>query len=124
MKGLGIISIENAKRMKELEFSQKSIFFYINTVRDVFVLDHNGRFDLHDCSFSIRTYPAYTTAEMGEALAPYGIHYSKDGNQWCALNGGDLASGHATFADTLADVMAETLIYLAENGLITPQKCL
>lgn len=109
-----VCSLELARKLKELDVTQDSYCYWVGGSRGV-----SGGFVLvNDISlFFEELYAAFTVAELGELL-PVGIWYSKDGDSWCCLSGGNLQDGHAQFADTEANARAKMLVYLLENKII------
>lgn len=103
------ISIENAKRLKELGVDVNSTFKHIQFEPGVYAVTSSSCGELH----------AYTADEMGDLL--YGNDFNIRGmvvgrpaNYICeCFVGGVLRS---QMAETMADAMALMLIWLIENG--------
>lgn len=118
------VSLELAKKLKELGFKQESLFYW--------VLFHGGVGKGHSdyersaiwelrtkegsLNFQESRCPAYTVAELGEML-PQKVCWrglSNNGSKW-GLEFGDFRAE----AETEADARAKMLIHLSEQGLIT-----
>ena len=108
-----VVSLEHAKRLKELGVKQESLF-YITSVGTIL---HNP------APKPLESYSAYTVAELGEMLKkgtnmlmPVTVN-----NEWQAAdfkNNDVLVLGNMN-ALTEANARANTLIYYIENKLIT-----
>lgn len=128
-----VVSLELAKKLKDLGFKQKSLFYWAELKGDSKVVyDNTG--------MSPYTYwtSAYTVAELGEMLPMYferGHIKEKDeaGCWWLEITKFTNAEGASwmvcyecaelddaePFADhNLANAKAKTLIYLKENNLL------
>lgn len=122
-------SLELAKELKKLGVKQDSEFYWYNSkafapYKDNSIMSkeeatYRGEetkgtafIDFED------TYSAFLSSELGELLPNNVIHYSKDGDMWCALYGKNLQEGHGEFAETEADSRAKMLIYLLEQTII------
>ena len=133
-----VVSLELAKRLKELGFEQNGVFGYYKK-NDEIVVAMNPEIDIwydgQDIGELICS--AYTVAELGEKLPKrirfngktgkllkysQGVHlfFSDDGSR-CYVNytgGARMYDNHATLGDTEANARAEMLIYLKENNII------
>jgi len=99
------VSLELAKRLKELGVSQVSIFYW----------DKTGTWVNFSPSVGNGEYSAFTVAELGNILKEYNgkmIPFTEQG--WCFLNKKNVLE----CAYTEADARAKMLIYLVENGLL------
>ena len=125
-----VVSLELAKKLKELGFKQESIFIWIGkkpkTINDKIQYDIRLAEDwVKEALFDY--VPAYTPAELGEMLTEE--IETKEVSRFLIIeiciqqrweikycNSRDCFSCFQ--AETLADAIAETLIYLKENNLI------
>jgi len=96
-----VVSLELAKKMKELGFKQESLFYHNFKIHGEWAIDKRRGW-----SDSVS---AYTVAELSEILPI--------GDRW-AIGYGRLERKGVS----IVDVMAKMLIYLAENELLPPQK--
>ena len=110
------ISLDNAKRLKELWVATESSFFWeLNEANKYF----KGRVVYGDPSeknqWSI-PFPAYTADELGEMLHLLGaiISVFPQNKGWMCLFA-ESEREHWETADTMADAMAEMLIWLIGN---------
>ncbi len=107
-----VVSLELAKKLKELGVKQGSLFKWDD-------LGHRWSLE-YDIRGYIGRYSAFTVAELGEMLP--NVYYSskvyssdrKDMNYECAGH----ESGDIFTADTEANARAKMLIYLTENKLM------
>lgn len=121
-----VVSLELAKKLKELGVKQESLFVWEapNTEwgwTDWLVVPTSEQHDLEH-------YPAYTVAELGEMLAP-NIEQDSipkphvtgfDNNiEWYTYLEDNAENEAEIIADTEADARAKMLIYLLENNLCT-----
>jgi hypothetical protein len=110
-----VVSLELAKRLKELGVKQESLFWWVEMPADKeFYIQPGDTAQL----FSPR-YSAFTVAELREILPRrYGTQRYQEG--WYCSNRGD---GDAAYVDeganTAADTRAKVLIYLVEYKLVT-----
>lgn len=119
-----VVSLDIAKRLKELGVKQNALNWWIENI-------HTGEITLNLTLYPTGSgsFSAFTCSELGEML-PKGFRvgkvsarYQRGKGKYKAYNWHD---GYGTiekvnkdfFADTLADVMGKMLIYLYENGLI------
>lgn len=118
-----VVSLELAKKMKELGFKQESLFYWINreeipgkTIWCLEFADEQKIDYLKKSNFDIIS--AYTVAELGEML-PDHFHTQKSGVDYFIQSQlpSQIALGHYEFSETEADVRAKMLIYLKENNL-------
>jgi len=131
-----VVSLELAKKLKELGFEQESYFWWqLHNDKEYHLRDSESAtgdeatFSLHKewCS-------AYTVAELGEMLpdrldekaqaTDYETHYffeiTKDVKKWEVSYRGSGDSGCKIFVgdENLSNAMAKVLIYLKDNNLI------
>lgn len=110
-----VVSLELAKRLKELGVKQESYFYYGTSIAGNCIQSYQDE----DPTFN-SVCSAFTVAELGEMLPDFveldkikNIHlatvYSED-------NGTE--NNVSMLDDTEANVRAKTLIYLLENGLM------
>ena len=106
-----VVSLELAKRLKELGVKQESLFWWVEIPADKQLYiqpEYTAKL------FSPR-YSAFTVAELGEML-PRGTISHKLGKEWYFLN---REKTRDVIADTEADCRSKMLIYLVENKLLT-----
>ena len=121
-----VVSLELAKKLKELGVEQESLFYWhdneIKTVTAVAYPPSGKEFYFDGGSFENNlsvVYSAYTVAELGEMLPRSGIEYHK-----CVDVSGGWSCGQSFPSmvikkdDKEADARAKMLIYLKENNLI------
>lgn len=114
-----VVSLELAKRLKELGVKQESIFSWCLNPRPDdtwYIADQvwtDDRYSLRD------KVSAFTVAELGESLKDYQMEclWFEEKRQWGCFQTLDGRDAH--YADTEADARAKMLIYLLENKLIT-----
>ena len=117
-----VVSLELAKRLKELGVEQESLFWYskLNGELKVKFFDEDDYLDISE----MEVYSAFTVAELGEML-PVGYHTFAAGPRledrmyicyYTNANGDRF--DYAQEADTEADARAKMLIYLLENKLV------
>lgn len=111
-----VVSLDLAKRMKELGFKQESYFSHDITRGKVTTSSYTASHP------TLKSVSAYTVAELGEML-PFGISYelltAKGEKHWnIGRDGLDIRF----VADTEADARAKMLIYLAEKEIINPSR--
>lgn len=110
-----VVSLEIAKRLKELGVKQESLFWW----------EYNGSFEykviygrrLEDEKKSGRYISAFTVAELGEMLREEESElptYLSSTHEWVAVYETTLIGG----AETEADARGKMFIYLLENKLI------
>jgi len=127
-----VVSLELAKRLKELGMKQKSLFQWIwgredgdepdDDSSNKWVLDrHDGAWGMFLCK---ATCSAFTVAELGEML-PNGMMDKRTyGEDWYCYIENPNVVGQAilgSLCKTEADARAQMLIYLLENNLIQRQ---
>lgn len=116
-----LVSLELAKKLKELGVKQES-YFYWDIHNELFVPLDSTLNPYTQCS-------AFTVAELGEML-PYGCWTEKmmagmasyKEGRWRCTDDVNIGSDNKVlkmYADTEADARAKMLIYLVENNLIT-----
>ena len=127
-----VVSLELAKKLKELGVPQRSLFVYVpEWAKDDTLVDF--RIEHNDGGWDKTCIAAHTVAELGEMLPEYKHGYKVVRTYWGDQRGvgaevslpdkyyqDDENSRHATthYADTEADARAKMLIYLIENNLI------
>lgn len=118
-----VVSLELAKRLKELGVKQESYFCYAlkeaNEYGQSLEIDNpplahkTGNWDT-DTFVS-----AFTVAELGEMCPTYMQTYkAKDYPEWYCSTLSTRGGEHQLEANTEADARAKMLIYLIENGLM------
>ncbi len=121
-----IVSLELAKKLKELGVKQKSIFYWIEKRISVympyykkypkqFILLHTEARTISQNS--MKKYSAPTSTELAEML-PFDTSIVKlpfVGKMWGIVH---IKSEHTEKGEKLADALAEMLIYLVENKLM------
>lgn len=107
------VSLELAKRLKELGVKQESYFYWEDDLDGGYLLvgdKVNG------------DYAAFTVAELGEMLPKLMIsQYWNNGFWYCYPDDTEGVEQMQNKSDTEADARAKCLIYLLENNLI-PKK--
>jgi hypothetical protein len=129
-----VVSLDLAKRLKELGVKQESLFEYrlfdlrgesMVWSKPILVGSIPNKLGNADVGFGSAS--AFTVAELGEIMAVLKDDLERvssmfsPGHGWfcrhvIARGKGEIA--HVTKANTEADARAKTLIYLLENGLI------
>lgn len=122
-----VCSLESAKRLKELGFSQESLFYWVkNNQLDDRFFEVMYIAPWNDKSQDFVHISAYTGAELGELL-PWMYEenvrlYRSNDQEWrIAIISGKVISSNEGF-NTEDEARAKMLIYLAENGLIGKEK--
>jgi hypothetical protein len=136
-----VVSLELAKRLKELGVKQESVFWWVIDEDKKALLYHDGETSVYEGKRyvtyvdgnakvlggkTLNKVSAFTVAELGEMLS---LHFISKRCEWgnkanslgkyiCERADG---LGHKLefFADTEADARAKMLIYLLKNKLIT-----
>jgi hypothetical protein len=120
-----VVSLELAKKLKELGVTQRSLFYWSRYGRDTIPEDD---YDVYFQSvvFKIGTkeieyFSAFTVAELGEMLPRGYMSFHNSLNKWYCEDLDTFIQPHykAEEYDTEADARAKMLIYLLENNLIT-----
>lgn len=130
-----VVSLELAKRLKELNCPQESLFYWsdsdIYTDEKVWCVNYRAKVTKRNGE-PLEWYSAYTVAELGEMLPQIeieGVTYvplsyqfaGKDGYE-CDLLTLNLTKKPEIYTSTIgtteADARAKMLIYLIENNLI------
>lgn len=114
------VSLEIAKKLKELGVKQRSQFAWFNTQTfGVQLKPENHSFDLGDYGEVSLLAAAFTVAELGESL-PGGFGALKLKSGGYSVNTNQYHIPATTFrGDTEADARGKMLIYLIENSLLT-----
>lgn len=130
-----VVSLDLAKRLKELEVKQESLFYWAECCDNRLITA-----DWHDQEMGewgdCHTYAskphvsAFTAAELGEML-PFSVvddahectvevykDFKGNWEAWLEVAKSGWMSGEKIVADTEADARAKMLIYLLENRLI------
>lgn len=111
-----VVSLELAKKLKELGVKQESLFKYIATFPSG-EYRISDRYTETDLSYGADVISAFTVAELGEIL-PEGFRIEKfKDNYWC-FDKKRRNRMHWEISETEADARAKCLIYLIENKLI------
>lgn len=124
-----VVSLELAKKLKELGVEQNGLFVWRGVPGWPFgPVEYKIAYSpsiIDDTEFPphwkklgnkvVDVCAAYTVAELGEML-PIASETSKRGTQWHCLTH---LCGNMGIAETEADARAKMLIYLLENNLIT-----
>lgn len=109
-----VVSLELAKRLKELGVTQKSAFYWATS--EVKCGTVSGELDLELSNYASGDYDncsAFTVAELGEIIPPYfHTHRLKDGS-WRGATDQDIAENEA-------EARAKMLIHLIEKGIVRP----
>ena len=129
-----VISLEIAKRLKELGVKQESLFAWRHNVDGTYQVVHGligGTKASYDWASDIFI-AAFTVAELGEFLPAFNpdstpfqqLHCRKNrnskGDEWSVVyynQNKQTFSPFIFFADTEADARGKMLIYLLENNL-------
>ena len=116
-----VVSLEIAKRLKELGVEQESYLLWAMTeFGNWLVMNH------HQAENYKQRFPAYTVAELGEMLPDkfdgYMFGYNPSIKKWWVQppyeNPEDKENDIIINADTEADARGKMLIYLIDNGLL------
>lgn len=115
-----VCSPELAKRLKELNVKQDSLFYWLELLTAPVIILEKGYTLGIECQYS-----AFTVAELGAILPDGSYTYNRRNNDWicsCPKNiDGD--DWFHSFDNTEANARAKMLIYLIENGLIEQKQC-
>lgn len=113
-----VVSLELAKKLKELGVKQESYaYWYTNAGVGHVLIGQRG--------MEIKSFSAFTVAELGEIMKGKGMGimaYSDMHSGWW-VSGGDWDVGKQRYKHTIhgeekwADCLAKMLIYLLENNL-------
>lgn len=118
-----VVSLELAKRLKELGVPQESLFYWgmissDNGGNGNYCLFRFGSDEYEMCSF---TASAFTVAELGEMLPWQTGFYKNEAGDWriaFTTHPNEVYTPNNVYGDTEADARAKMLIYLIENGLV------
>lgn len=112
-----VCNLELAKRLKDLGVKRESLFYWRSDATA------HGRpgWDIGDCidTHANENFSAFTIGELGEML-PVRVNFGKRKSKPKYFCNYDNKTYHQVNNDSLADAMAEMLIYLLENKLINP----
>lgn len=122
-----VVSLELAKRLKELGVKQESLFYWRGVSNNTApepenwyyswrVVDNLETVPSHSNNARLRQYSAHTVAELGEMLKGEAMPFWNERLQKWEY---ELVKGAWISCDTEADARAKVLIYLIENKLIT-----
>lgn len=122
-----VCSLEPAKRLKELGVKQESYFYWNCFTPPTGSLSPYEEIQDHKHSQATEHFSAFTVAELGEMLPTFykggqlmaGRFKDKDG--WWVSYFEDGCYEPTTEADTEARARAKMLIYLIEQGLVSPE---
>lgn len=114
-----VCSLNLAKRLKELNVKQDSYFFYEYYSMSAYMIVDNQHIHSYE---GVIYYSAFTVAELGMMLpAVNPSSRSKDGTGWYMNVIYPIEKWNQMYpCETEADARASMLIYLLENGLLTP----
>lgn len=126
------VSLELAKKLKELGVKQESLFYYQNNPyndgQDCIDLMINQKESVDgenvimnsECENNLNPkYSAFTSAELGEILPVWSDSSKRDTNDWhVRVFDKNIAIKHHSFGETEAEARAKMLIHLLEKGLI------
>lgn len=128
-----VVSLDLAKRLKELGVKQKSHFIWANGGYKWFVSPDHEIIRINDPGYAQPWPSAFTVAEMGEMLPPGIASFQErmantqaEIKKWfCAYeeeadDHGPVINPRVENADTEADARAKMLIYLIEKGMVKP----
>src|ERR1019366_305876 len=119
-----VVSLDLAKRLKELGVRQESLVVWVNSNPAKWELRILNSNELQTVPLDEpNTYSAFTVAELGEMLPKgyvTGRSKAEDSEKcFCRPDVGGKKLDHLTIADTEADARAKMLIYLLEKNLIS-----
>lgn len=109
-----VVSLELAKRLKELGVKQESLFYWQGADKNGYIINFEKDLFEYDCE----KYSAFTVAELGEMLMPLiPVPINK---KWQAPSPKDQTIRIVGYLKdtTEADARAKMLIYLLENNLL------
>ena len=117
----GKVSLELAKKMKELGFKQKSEWYWIVETGDAYIENENNLFGVHNDHLE-DIYSAFTVAELGKML-PEKAYTWFNGKEWVSdyeiftkqPNIGTGTFRYSERTNTEADCRAKMLIWLKEK---------
>lgn len=128
-----VVSLELAKKLKELGVKQESLFYWQQTYSEMKGGQVASTFEItqikKESKKGRRCYNAFTVTELAERMnveitdvnesESFTLKISNAIDFWCATFGNQDSDVTPQFEDTsLADVLAKMLIYLLENNLI------
>ena len=117
-----VVSLETAKRMKELGFPQETDFIWVDLQKDDhwYLLPNSEDVTLKAKEWKMNLVAAPHVGELGDFIPKrfrLPVHNIIDGRWMIGESSEDLQIN----IDTEADARAKMLIYLAENKLIDPK---
>ena len=122
-----VVSLELAKRLKEIGVKQESAFYWFEGVNEIGLVDRAYAWPPKE-----KHTAAFTVAELGEMLPQTFIDKSDDGQYFAQVN---IFKQYSNWAicyetskrrvctaemETEADARAKMLIYLIEQGIVKP----
>lgn len=113
-----VVSLELAKKLKELGVKQESLFWWRNAGQLGWQVENDWYIRTRSALIKRQPISAYTVAEIVELLPKHSEHLKlfksvdKRGQFCCYFK------GHTTYGKTMANSAAKMLIYLLENKLI------
>lgn len=128
-----VVSLELAKKLKELGVPQLSLFYWQQTYSEMKGGQVASGFEItqtkKESKKGMRCFSAFTVTELAERMnveitdanesESFTLKISSAIDFWCATFGDESSDVTPQFEDTsLADALAKMLIYLLENKLI------
>jgi len=114
-----VVSLEIAKKLKDLGFKQDSLFYWIK-VKNIEV--YGVSYVINICGTNLefeKIYSAFTASELGELLPLWFDCAKRETQDWtCRFFDKSSNLHHHSFAATMVDAMAKMLIFLIESGLM------
>ena len=112
-----VVSLELAKKLKELGAKQESAFYWsrINGKFVQLLAERECQYELTE-NDGVERFSAYTVAELGQELI-IGTDTMWDGQKW-QVSFGDHERAWSVRDDSEADARAKMLVYLIENCLV------
>ncbi len=116
-----VVSLELAKRLKELGVKQESAFVWAEDLLggEETALQYVANMPMKDDIYSWAFHSAFTVAELGNILPlDDECNSFKTSSDWAMYFVRESGAFHKEYADTEADARAKMLIYLLENNLL------
>lgn len=123
-----VVSLELAKKMKELGFKQESLFYWTEYETEEAYIEQAQYVALFEEEEEKLSYSAYTVAELGEMLPPtiedrdiksyFQIEKNSEGKYFCTYTTIDEALVYIQVDRNLAEALARLLINLKGNNLL------
>lgn len=122
-----VVSLELAKKLKELGVPQESLFFWCSDYQGIMLLSQQEYSDnLRNKTPQLsKIASAFTVAELGEMLPEIFRSEKYKRGKWICHDGRECTepiTEELFEADTEADARAKMLIYLLENNLIKKEE--